>query len=95
MKAVFQKWIDAAEALLEMIILKLPSPIEAQRYRAAYLYEGDINDPTGQAIVNCDPKGPLCVFISKMVPTSDNGRFYAFGRVFSGTISAGQKNVRI
>jgi elongation factor 2 len=29
-----------------------------------------------------------------MVPTSDKGRFYAFGRVFSGTVSTGQK-VRI
>ena len=33
-------------------------------------------------------------FISKMVPTNDKGRFYAFGRVFSGTIATGQK-VRI
>jgi elongation factor 2 len=40
MKNVFQKWINAAEALLEMIILKLPSPVKAQKYRAAYLYEG-------------------------------------------------------
>lgn len=39
---------------------------------------------------NCDPKGPLVVYISKMVPV-DNTRFAAFGRVFSGTISAGQK----
>lgn len=29
MKNIFQKWINAAEALLEMIILKLPSPIKA------------------------------------------------------------------
>jgi len=29
-----------------------------------------------------------------MIPTSDKGRFYAFGRVFSGTIATGQK-VRI
>merc|ERR1712025_938391 len=34
------------------------------------------------------------VYISKMVPTSDKGRFYAFGRVFSGTIATGQR-VRI
>lgn len=34
------------------------------------------------------------MYISKMVPTSDRGRFYAFGRVFSGTVSTGQK-VRI
>jgi len=34
------------------------------------------------------------IFISKMVPTNDKGRFYAFGRVFSGVVSTGQK-VRI
>jgi len=28
-KRVFQKWINAAEALLEMIIMKLPSPKKA------------------------------------------------------------------
>ena len=38
----------------------------------------------------CDPKGPLMVYISKMVPIED-GRFAAFGRIFSGTAIAGQK----
>ena len=93
-KLVFQKWINAAEALLEMIVMKLPSPAKAQAYRAAYLYEGPIDDPCGTAIKNCDQKGPLMIFISKMVPTNDKGRFYAFGRVFSGTVATGQK-VRI
>ena len=39
-------------------------------------------------------QAPLMMYISKMVPTSDKGRFYAFGRVFSGTVATGQK-VRI
>jgi elongation factor 2 len=43
---------------------------------------------------NCDPKGPLMIYISKMVPSTDKGRFYAFGRIFSGTVASGQK-VRI
>ena len=34
------------------------------------------------------------MYISKMVPTSDKGRFYAFGRLFSGKVGTGQK-VRI
>merc|ERR1719361_3322874 len=34
------------------------------------------------------------MYVSKMIPTSDKGRFYAFGRVFSGTIATGQR-VRI
>lgn len=93
-KRVFQKWINAADALLEMIILKLPSPVKAQAYRAAMLYEGPIEDECGQSIAKCNKDGPLMIFISKMVPTNDKGRFYAFGRVFGGTVSTGQK-VRI
>ena len=46
------------------------------------------------AMKSCDSKGELMMYISKMVPTSDKGRFYAFGRVFSGTVATGQK-VRI
>ena len=34
------------------------------------------------------------MYVSKMVPTTDKGRFYAFGRVFSGVVSTGL-NVRI
>jgi elongation factor 2 len=94
MKNVFQKWINAAEALIEMIILKLPSPIKAQKYRAANLYEGPVGDACYNAIHDCKKDGPTVVFISKMVPTNDKGRFYAFGRVFSGVVSTGQK-VRI
>ena len=44
-----------------------------------------------KAMKSCDPNGPLMMYISKMVPTSDKGRFYAFGRVFSGTVATGQK----
>jgi elongation factor 2 len=94
MKIVCQKWINAAEALLEMIIMKLPSPKKAQKYRAAYLYEGPVDDACGQSIATCNKDGPLMIFISKMVPTNDGGRFYAFGRVFAGTVATGQK-VRI
>ena len=94
LKNVFQKWINSADMLLELIITKLPSPRKAQAYRAAHLYTGSIQDECGQAIKNCDPEGPLMVYISKMVPTTEKGRFYAFGRVFSGTVRGGQK-VRI
>ena len=31
------------------------------------------------------------MYISKMVPTVDKGRFFAFGRVFSGVVTTGMK----
>ena len=90
MRNVMQKWLDASDALIEMIILHLPSPKVSQKYRTLYLYQGPMDDE----LINCDPSGPVMMFVSKMVPTSDNGRFYAFGRVFSGKIKQGEK-VRI
>uniref|UniRef100_A0A7S3LX98 Tr-type G domain-containing protein n=1 Tax=Palpitomonas bilix TaxID=652834 RepID=A0A7S3LX98_9EUKA len=91
MKRVMQKWLPAHEALLEMIVLHLPSPAKAQKYRVENLYEGPLDDASATAIRNCDPSGPLMLYISKMVPTSDKGRFIAFGRVFAGTVKTGQK----
>jgi elongation factor 2 len=94
MKAVMRNWLPAGDAMFQMIVVHLPSPVTAQKYRAAALYEGPADDAACVAMTNCDPTGPLMMYISKMVPTSDKGRFYAFGRVFSGKISTGQK-VRI
>jgi elongation factor 2 len=91
LKRVMQKWLPAHESLLEMLVLQLPSPSKAQKYRVENLYTGPMDDKTATAIRNCDPNGPLCMYVSKMVPTADRTRFYAFGRVFSGTISTGQK----
>ncbi len=54
--------------------------------RAELLYEGPFDDAACMGIKNCDPEAPLMMYISKMVPTTDKGRFYAFGRVFSGKV---------
>jgi elongation factor 2 len=94
LKRVMQTWLPAAESLLEMIVNFLPSPVQSQKYRVEQLYPGPQDDKSATAIRNCDPDGPLMMYVSKMVPTSEKGRFYAFGRVFSGTIAAGQQ-VRI
>jgi len=94
MKRTMQIWINAADTLLSMIVTRLPSPRMAQKYRVENLYEGPMDDAAAKAIRACDRDGPLMMYVSKMIPTSDKGRFYAFGRVFSGTIATGQK-VRI
>jgi elongation factor 2 len=91
MKVVMRTWLPAGEALFLMICIHLPSPVTAQKYRTDMLYEGPVDDAAAVAMKNCDPNGPLMMYISKMVPTSDKGRFYAFGRVFSGKIATGLK----
>jgi len=94
LKRVMQTWLPAAEALLGMICNHLPSPAVAQKYRVENLYSGPMDDEAARGIRNCDRDAPLMMYVSKMVPTSEKGRFYAFGRVFSGIVAGGQ-TVRI
>ena len=95
LKFIMQKWIPAADAILEMIVVHLPSPATAQGYRVDSLYDGPLDDEAAMAIRTCDTSenAPLMMYISKMIPSGDN-RFTAFGRVFSGKVATGQK-VRI
>ena len=92
-KDVFKKIFNLSSTLKKLIAHKLPSPIEAQHYRADVLYSGphDKSDEVYRAIKTCDPDGPLTFYVTLMVPTGEGGRFYAFGRVFSGTMKQGQK----
>merc|ERR1719359_1499424 len=95
-KAIMMKFLPAAETLLQMIVMHLPSPKKAQSYRAEMLFSGEAveTDKYYMGIKNCDQEAPLSLYISKMVPTADKGRFFAFGRVFSGKVATGSK-VRI
>ena len=88
---IFMKWLNAGNTILEMIVTMLPSPRQAQKYRTNHLYEGPQDDACAIAMRECDPNGPLMIYISKMVMSNEKGRFYAFGRVFSGTVKTGQK----
>jgi elongation factor 2 len=90
LKIVMRRWIPAGDALLTMICEHLPSPVVAQKYRCEILYSGDITDKICDSIRACDKNADLSMYISKMVPTAEKGRFIAFGRVFSGTVKSGQ-----
>ncbi len=71
------------KAILEMVVDHLPNPIEAQKYRIEKIWDGDINSELGKAMLNCDPKGPLIVCLSKV--QVDKHGLISTGRIFSGS----------
>ncbi len=78
------------EVVLDMVVRHLPSPIEAQKRRISTIWKGDINSPEGQAMVKCDPKGPVALMVTKIIVDPHAGEV-AVGRLFSGTLKPGME----
>lgn len=60
-----------ADNILEMVVEHLPSPVDAMKYRVESLYDGPSDDEIAISMRNCDSKGPLVMYVSKMVPSKD------------------------
>ena len=77
------------EVLLDMAVTQLPSPVIAQPYRIPNIWTGDSESEMGQAMINCDPEGPLALMITKIWMDPHAGEV-AVGRLYSGTINHGE-----
>ncbi len=77
------------EVLLDMAVSQLPSPVVAQPYRIPNIWNGDSESELGQAMINCDPDGPLALMITKIWMDPHAGEV-AVGRLYSGTIVHGE-----
>jgi elongation factor 2 len=49
LKVIMKRWLPASDAILEMMVLHLPSPVQAQKYRVENLYEGPMDDQCATA----------------------------------------------
>lgn len=78
------------EVLLEAVITHLPNPLDAQRLRIPVIWHGDLNSPHGQAMLNCDPEGPVAFMVTKIIIDPHAGEV-AVGRLYSGRIVKGQE----
>jgi len=87
-KTWLRKNLPLEEPLLEMVIRHLPNPIEGQKMKIPAIWDGDVNSPEGQALMNCDRDGPLMGMITKIFIEPKSKRPTLIGRVFSGTLKS-------
>jgi len=88
--AWLQKTIPIHEAILDMVVKYIPNPREAQKYRIAKIWHGDLNSELGKAMIEADPNGPLVMLVND-VKVDPHAGLVATGRVFSGTIRPGEE----
>jgi elongation factor 2 len=85
-----QKTIPLHNAILDMVVKNLPNPVEAQKYRVPKIWKGDMDSEIGQAMLNCDDKGPTTMSLTSAQIDLHAG-LVATGRIFSGAIQEGDQ----
>lgn len=92
LRMTMRRFQPVGPTLTQSITRNLPSPAEAQRYRASVVYTGD-GDESGcsAGVRSCDASGPLVFFASKLLELPGCQGYVALGRVFSGTVRPGDK----
>ena len=83
------KALPVYEAIFEMAIKKLPNPREAQTYRIEEIWDGHVESPIGQALVDCSDDGPAVFYVANV--HSDDAGTVTTGRVFSGKLQKGDR----
>ncbi len=87
---MLKREIPVHEALLDMVALHVPSPIEAQSYRVDRLWKDKHDEEILNALKNCDPNGPLIIGVNA-VKVDPHAGIVVTGRVFSGTLKEGEE----
>jgi U5 small nuclear ribonucleoprotein component len=89
LKVILTRFFGPASGFVDMVVKHIPSPVAAARNKIETIYTGPLTSSLAQAMMKCDPKGPLMIQITKLYSKQDSSSFDAFGRVFSGTVKLG------
>lgn len=90
LRKIMAKWCPVPICVLSVVISHFPSPIQAQIYRFDVIYKG-CDQKIINAIRNGQENGKFVMQITKTLWSNDQGRRYAFGRIYSGKLNKGEK----
>ncbi|KAH7725769.1 elongation factor 2-like protein [Aphelenchoides avenae] len=79
-------------AFVDLVVNNFKSPIENGRLKVEQSYTGDVTSQLATDVAACNSDGPLFVQTTKNYPTQDATSFHVLGRVFSGTLHAGDED---
>jgi len=88
----FAKKAPLHTVLLNSVVMHMPNPVDAQRYRIPLIWPGDVNTPEGKDLVECNPNGNLAFVVTKITQDKHAGEVCT-GRMFSGTVKKGMEVV--
>ncbi|CAG0889247.1 unnamed protein product [Darwinula stevensoni] len=93
LRLICSRFLGDFNGFVDMCVNHVFSPAANARRKVEHIYTGPLQGDIAEAMLHCDPEGPLMLHVSKQYPTTDATCFHVFGRVLSGTLHSGQEVV--
>eukprot|EP00051_Salpingoeca_urceolata_P011839 m.147134 g.147134 ORF g.147134 m.147134 type:complete len:988 (+) comp17277_c0_seq2:4560-7523(+) len=85
-KTVFTKFFGQSTGFTDMVRDHVVSPNNNAESKVHHTYTGPLDSELVEDMRTCNPHGELMVHVTKLYPSQDASKFFAFGRVMSGTL---------
>ncbi|KAI8063798.1 P-loop containing nucleoside triphosphate hydrolase protein [Gongronella butleri] len=90
LRLVLSRFFGPPTGFVDMVVRHLPSPLANADQKISSLYSGPLDDAYATSMRACKADGPLMIHVTKLYNNKEATEFDAFGRVMSGTVTAGQ-----
>ena len=90
-KTAMARFLSHTSGFVDMVSHFIPSPRAAAHVKTLLTFPAPQGSFYSSAAAACDSAGPLLINVTKLCPTPDGGHFRALGRVFAGTLAAGDR----
>ncbi|KAI9300883.1 P-loop containing nucleoside triphosphate hydrolase protein [Cunninghamella echinulata] len=90
LRIILSQFFGPPSGFVDTVVRHIPSPVANATHKIERIYSGPADNIAFKAMQKCDPDGPLMIYVTKLYNNDDATGFDAFGRVFSGTVKAGQ-----
>jgi len=92
LRSAMSKFLStAASGVVDMMVQHVATPRNAAKGKVLRGYSGPMDGPIVKDLMSCSPRGKLVIHVTKLYSTSDGSSFDALGRIYSGTVTPGQR----
>lgn len=91
LKLALSRFFGYPRGFVEMVVRCIPSPVEGSAVKVSQYYTGYQTSSIAKSMRECDSEGPLVANVVKLFNTPDGTKFLALARIYSGSISVGQR----
>jgi 116 kDa U5 small nuclear ribonucleoprotein component len=91
LKLALSRFFGYPRGFVEMVVNTIPSPIDGAANKVSLYYTGYQTSMVAQSMRECRADGPLVANVVKLFNTPDGNKFLALARIYSGSVSVGQR----